>query len=289
MSILEEPGMDPAEEQALEQQLRSEAPVKEPEPVKAEVKEEPVVAEKEEEPQPVPTVPLQALNEARHANRQLKSELAQVKEQLQSLSQLREELEQFRNRTKSQVDQDTFTKDPLGTLRQDIQSLKQTQEEAVRKQSLEAEERQRMQVLEQTVASRVQEFSKTTPDYTEALQHLLQSRAQELQMLGVPQEQIDVAISTESTQLAMNALNSGMNPAEVVYQLAKMRGYTPKQAQAMKKEAEKIVSIEKGQKAASTLATAPGGTDEVSLGDIEKMSDEEFDKYWDEKVAGKRR
>lgn len=281
MSILEEPGHDPQEEAQIEQQMRAPEPVVE----KVETPEPVVEKEVEKEPEPVPTVPLSALNEARHQNRELKQKYSDLERKVQQFEAMRQQVEEWRAAQQKLQQQSEFSKDPLGALQKDIQGIKQSQEEINR----QAAERERAAAeaaaLERAVAVRVQEFSKAQPDYQDALQFVLETRAKELQMFGVPQEEVDNQIAMESLQLARSALASGTNPAEVVYNLAKIRGYALKTAP----KADKVVTLQQGQKASQSLSTARGASEETSLlGKIEEMSDDEFDKFWDKEISGKK-
>lgn len=269
---LEEPG-DPVPDPTPE------APEATPEPVTAEAPPEPEV---EEDPTPVPTVPLAALNEERHKNREFKAQLAEERRQREELKAIVEDLRK-QAQAQRQPQEDQFKNDPLGAIRQDIQGLRQVQEQAQTAAQLERQQADQRQALERTVVNQVQEFSKTTPDYPDALKYMLETRANELRLLGVPQEQIEVAIEQESIQLAHGSVQRGENTAETVYNLAKLRGY-----KAPKAQKSNIETIEKGQKAAQTLDGTRGRADEISWGAIEKMSDKDFDKYWDEEVAPKR-
>src|SRR6185369_1767442 len=115
-----------------------------PDPAPAEpVSPEPaaaVVEEEVEEVKPVPTVPLSALNEARHQTRELKQQLAAQQEQLKGLMSLKEQLEELRK-----SGEPSFKEDPLGALHRDITDLKKQQHQATSAQAQEraqAEERE---------------------------------------------------------------------------------------------------------------------------------------------------
>jgi len=280
MSILDEPGSDPVEEQELETQMRAEP--EETEPVESEA----VVEEVEEtEPEPVPTVPLQALNEARHQNRELKQKYSELESKVREMEALKAQVDEWRKAQQNQQAQQEFSTDPLGVIQKDIQGLKKQQDEVQQRATQREQEAQQRQALERAVTSQVKEFSERTPDYPDALNYMMENRARELQIMGASPDDIAAQLEIESTQIAQAALRSGMNPAEVVYNLAQTRGYAPKKPEKVQ-EKDKIVTLERGQKAAASLPR--GSAEEMSFKDIERMSDEEFDKYWDKEVAGKK-
>ena len=77
--------------------------------------------------------------------------------------------------------------------------------------------------------------------------------------------QINQALSMEAMQLAQTAMNNNMSTAEMAYNIAKGRGYSPKAA------VNKLDTIQKGQAKSSSLSNA-GGTEERVL-DIEALAD----------------
>src|SRR5208337_1715706 len=76
------------------------------------------------------------------------------------------------------------------------------------------------------------EFVRATPDYGAASDFLRQSRDAELAALGMPPQQRLASIQAEAVQLAALALQANRNPAELVYSLARSRGYAPRAAAA---------------------------------------------------------
>ncbi len=181
--------------------------------------------EVEAEPAPVPTVPLAALNEERHKTRELKQKFSALEQEVQSLRGVREQMDEWRKSQQATQQKDQFQADPLGAIRQDLSELKKDQQQA-REYSQQREQEQTSRAnLERTVVAQVQEFSKATPDYQEALKYMLETRAKELQLLGAPQDQIEQLIEMESIQLAQGAVQRGENPAERVYNLAKLRAF----------------------------------------------------------------
>lgn len=69
-------------------------------------------------------------------------------------------------------------------------------------------------------------FAQTAPDYPQASDYYVQSRAKELLQFYPPQEAQRLMLQ-EARQIAREAWNRGMSSAEVVYGLAQARGYNP--------------------------------------------------------------
>jgi chromosome segregation ATPase len=215
MSIFEADEPTSEEPQAAEQPQQQEQAKAEPEAGKADA-----------------TVPLSALNESRAQQRQLQNEVNAMREQLQVVDTLKAELDAHR---KGQVDvaaEQEFNNDPLGSLQKSVKGL----EEKITNTSVEQQQREQQMAQEQemvqNIASQVNQFKQQQPDYDLALNHIMSQQAQELQMMGATEQQISEALAQSAQQIALNALNSGQNPGEMVYNLAKLRGYQAQEPEA---------------------------------------------------------
>lgn len=126
-------------------------------------------------------------------------------------------------------------------------------------------------------------FSQQNTDYAEASTHLYNARTSELKMLGYDDSSIQNTLGAEFGQLLQIAATNKRSPAEMVYELAKTRGYakkaptngaTPAQDKKVETEA-KIDAIAKAQSASKSLSGTGGGTAD-SLTDLKNMSQHEF-------------
>ena len=255
-------------------------------------------AEVSPEPTPEPTqevkqdsqVPLSALNESRAQLRQTQAELSQMREKMQSVDELRDQLQEFRSRDRQQTEEDRFNTDPLGALREQMSKLDQKIDHRETEQQERGQQEQQEQQMFHSIASQVNQFKETVPDYDDALQHVLQGRKAEFVAMGMPETEALNRVSAEAQNIATTALQNGQNPGQVVYALAKVRGYT-QQKNAQQENAQKIERVGKGQKAASSLSGSSGdaGDQGFSLGEIDHMSDEEFDRFWEAEMKPKNR
>ena len=245
------------------------------------VEAEPVEAESvEAEPVQEPigrdeTIPLSAFNDTRAQLRRSQDEVNNLKTQVSQLMYLREELE--RQRT-SQVEEQEFNSDPLGSIQKQVKSLQEQITTTHQSEQQAAQQQQQEQQFFQAIAAQVNEFRQTTPDYDDALNFVLNSRRDELLAMGVNENDANMRIGHEAQEISMNAFQSGQNPAKVVYQMAKLRGFNPPKA------TKNLENIKKGQQASSSLSGASGSADnsDVSLAGMDQWSDEEFDKFWDD-------
>jgi len=254
----------------------------------------------EEKPESAPEekqVNLGALHEERTLRRETQEELKQVREQVEGLQSLREELTAFRNEKKVETDQASYDDDPIGHLREQQEQMQTQMTERDEQSQQQQAQLQEVQQLQNTINVQVNEFVKDNPDYEHALNYVSQRRAQDLSALGItdPVQQQQI-INTEAWNIAQTALQNNKNPAEVVYTMANSWGYkaagqaeNKTAAGAEKTELQKQVeTIQKGQAESQTLSDAGGTPDsaELSLADIETMSDVDFDKLWDKMENG---
>ena len=143
------------------------------------------------------------------------------------------------------------------------------------------------------------EFSKATPDYQEAFQYVRQMRDQELEAMGYADPgQRQQIIQNDALQIAAQALQQNKNAAEVVYKIAKSRGFAggkpPPSAPipaSQQPDAQKIAKIARGQEAGQSLGQVNGSSPaELSIEGVLKMSDKDFAKWATEdnfrKLAG---
>ena len=289
-------GFTPEETQAFEamrEETSGKTPVIEteaaPEPKPEPVAEQAKVETEAEKPEKQNFVPQQALHEERKTRQELQREFEQYK------SQTEERLRQIAERINPPQQPPSVDEDPIGALKATQAELQQFREFAQQQQQ-ESQARQQIQTIATRAAALEREFVTKTPDYNEASAHLIQSRDAELQMLGMADPmQRQQTIQMETMALANMAIQNNQNPAELVYTLARQRGFTPKQAeaaaQAVNPEAEKLNRIAEGQQAGQSLGSATGSPPpaEVSAKVLANMSDEEFDKFLSALPASKQR
>lgn len=238
-----------------------------------EIKEELKEATKEVED--TPKVPLAALHEERQRRKELQAQALEDRERIRKMEERFAQLVE-----KMQPQAPSYEEDPIEHVRSNQEKL--TQQLAEQKQSLDQQKQaQAIEAQKQEVISRYQQyatiFAKETPDFNEAYNHLLSVRAQELKALGCPDNQIGDILAQEEIGIALKSFDDEVNPAQRIYELAKLRGYR-KEA----KTQEKLDQVSKGQQANRSLSGVKGqGKDELSLEALADMSDAEFDQTWD--------
>jgi hypothetical protein len=155
------------------------------------------------------------------------------------LEAMEKELQALKNPPKAPVPTPEFQEDPKGYIDHRTQSVVERLEattkqieDAKRTAEMSVEQAQHVQFVNHLQQAEAM-FVAQTPDYHDALTHIRQVRARQLQVFdpNITQEQIRDTIIREEMGLAKQLAMQGRNPAQVAYEIAKAQGYTPKQAQ----------------------------------------------------------
>lgn len=203
-------------------------------------------------------------------------------------------------RTAPQVDPNapTLETDPVAY----IQTLEQRLEAFEQERQQDAQHRE----LDMALESDEQNFIAYTPDYPQASEYYVASRARELLQFHTPQDAQRI-MTEEVRAIAKQSWERGMPAAQGIYQLAGARGYRPGQPSpfaapaptvapapapvaaapaptapvAAPSAAAVVDSVIAGQQASRSLSTAPGGggAAELNAEALLKMNDEEFEAY----------
>lgn len=173
--------------------------------------------------------------------------------------------------------------DPLGNLealrRVAEQLASQRREEDNRTKQQTAQERQFNQIN-----TRMQEyesdFKEQNPDYDDAAKHFREKRMEELAEQGYEGDELTSALRTELVGLVARTLHAGKDPAEVVYKLARNRGFGGElRKEVVDTASKKLQTIERGQKAGRSLTTMGGKTGDggLSVDAVTKLDGAAFD------------
>jgi hypothetical protein len=131
------------------------------------------------------------------------------------------------------------------------------------------------------------QFRQQQPDYGNAFNYFLQTRAAELQQYGYTPEQIQKTINDEQLAIAAGSFQRGVSPAQTLYRVAQARGYQPQsQPQPMRNgngaggDAQ-VARINQGQRRSQTLSGTGGGAGptEMTADRLLKMTNDEFHEW----------
>jgi hypothetical protein len=280
----EQPAQDVSMEQVAELLAADEAAESGAEP--------PEAAEAPQEPQEPPQEPQEAadqrqggdlrvaLREERERRRAAEQEAAQIKANQRLLAAAMQQLQQqIAPQQQPQMPQvPDFDSDPAGNLKYQVETVKQTLAQLAQAQQQRAQWEQQQAAQAQAEAAVVNTeaaFVAKTPDYYEALDFMRGKLAQRFETLGVPKEHVQQAVANDLWQFGLRALQAGQNPAEKVFQLAKIEGYNgPAQANS-----QKLSTIAQGQAASrGARSSAPASNGEMTLEAAAKLSYKELAK-----------
>ena len=238
--------------------------------------------EEQQEEKREKTVPYGALHEERMLRKQAQEQLREYGDKLKTFETLQEELTAFREAQRRQQEQTEAEEDPLAYTAKQIAELRERQQQFQQNLEQTSQQTAEEQKFVQTVHTHVMDFMKHEPAYPQALEYFIDQRNREYEVLGYTDPiQRRQLVDEEAKNIARHSLQMGKNPAQAVWEMATMRGFHVEQKQT--DTDKKMETITKGQKAAKSISnagTAPEG--ELSLTDIETMSDEEFDNLWSE-------
>jgi hypothetical protein len=302
------PDPEAAQWAALEKELG------EPEGIEPEVKPEPPA----EPPQEPAATPLKAPTVEEHRNvqtalRQARERERQANERLNGVTQLIEQLRSGRTQEPPQPakKEPTVEEDPIGYFQNELakrdQVIQQLQQ-GTQKSVQQVQATQQENAFWGHVERSEQEMRKTATDYDDACRHLEAGRVAELKVIlpddspqaqayaaqhGLTPEQLRAhLLNQDRIAVAQQAIQLGVSPAQMYYNLAKQRGY----AAAPGKKGGAVVQIEaarKGLKASKSISGGDGGKPDNpfnvnDLIDLYADDPEAFDKEWDKMAkAGK--
>ena len=193
-------------------------------PAEAEPVAEPAPAT-EPPPGMVPTTALQA---EREATRALRDRVAQLEGMFQALAQ-----------NQKPAEPEAPAEDPRPDPSEDLDGFLAwvaRREEARTEQTKQIQAQQRQHDAETAITQQItmaeHQFAMQTPDYNQAIAHLLQERAKDLSESGLvePAQAHHIAFQ-EAVAVARGAVGRHVDPAATLYAMAKRRGYeTPSAA-----------------------------------------------------------
>ena len=258
---------EPAE---LPQDTPEPAPVPEPPPAPAPA---PAPAEPAPQPEQPKMVPYQALQEERRMRQQLARERAELEQRMET--RLAEIQKSLAPQPPAAPDPNA---DPVGYLTHQQQHVVQRVDQLAQ-QTQQAQQQAQLAAIERDLASRIvsaeNAFRSTAPDYDKALSHLHSLRVKELQVLGHDEATAQEQSVKELRQAAFFHAAHGRSPAEVMYGLAKVRGYGATQAPVVT-PAEQMQMAQRGTQAATSLGGGGGTAGKLDAKALLAMSDEEF-------------
>jgi len=230
-------------------------------------------------------VPLQALHEERAEKKQLREELRQFREWQAQLTQRLQQMPQ--GQQPQTPDPQTRPLDYINYVLGSVQNSTAELQQWRQQQELASQQRATVQQYADWARGQEAEFSKAQPEYRDAYRFAAESRDKELQALGYsdPGVRADI-VRMNTAEIIHNAATQGRNPAELVWEYARARGFAPRN-----RSADGQAKIAAGLQTAGGKLNRGGETGEgdLSARDLAGISDpDEFEKAW-KRVFGRKR
>lgn len=174
------------------------------------------------------------------------------------------------------------TIDPFGHLQHQVSSIStaiQTLQQSMAQQDQQNALTQQLNSFVGQVREMRDAFSRTVPDFNDAYAHVRNMRMNDLRDAGIAEHMLPAALLQDEMTVAQTAIQSGRNPAQVIYDMAKRHGYTPKAAAAATAAAPatKVAQLIAGQAAAKNLPRA-GADVAFSLETLKDASESDLNK-----------
>lgn len=231
------------------------------------------------------TVPHGALHAEREEHKKTRSaleqerqkhaaDMARVEERLRIIQQMQAP-PQDQQKPAEMPDPQT---DPIGALNFLLAERKAGQEQA-QQHAVQTRQQQERQAFVNDYVTAVADYKSKNPDLQDAYNFALAARKTELEYMGMNPQQVREALENEELALAVNGIQRGIHPGDMIMGYAKMRGWQPKaQPGGAAAEVERLAAGVKGGK---SLSQAGGGATpgQMTAEQLLKMSDEDFDAW----------
>jgi hypothetical protein len=225
-------------------------------------------------------VSLSALHEERGRRKATETEKRALETQLAELRGKFSIIERLQQ--PAQPEAPTVENDIFGV----VKNLSETQAQILQRQKADDAQRAadgERNNLVNTYRMDAAQFEAKTPDYRAAYNHLINSRAAELQAMGYEDPvALQQAVEDDELAIARMALSAKKSPAQIIYSLAQQRGYKKAGGgQDPGKGADKLDTINRGQQANKSLSSTGGnaGDGEVTGEMLLKMPMDEFETW----------
>lgn len=218
--------------------------------------------------------------EAERLAREKEIEFAKAQERLAMLQQAWEQEQAQRQQTQQPAPQSPDKDaDPLGYLEHQLQQEREARaqlEQQFKQQQGFSQQREQVTMLANTYKAAADQFKAQTPDFLEAYNDLYAKLDKEMELAGVadPNQRRQQLMNSE-LQFVATQLRMGKNPAQAVYEMARLRGYSPKAAEPA--PADNVELQQKRQQAMSPLSGAGGKPPtNTTLKDLVNLPMDEF-------------
>lgn len=225
-----------------------------------------------------------AMEAERREKAELKKQFAQTREENEKLKSLYERIIKSANEQSTKQDDNpivSYDENPIEHLRQRAELAEKKLQEIDQDKNQSREQLQQQQAMQKFIGAYQQqaaEFAKTNQDFQDAYKFAVEARLNEYETFGYTKEEAAAMANEDEMAIVAQCLRNGVNPAEKIYQFAKMRGYQGKQPvnKEIPNNLQKLETIERGLQASKTVNQGGSKPTELTLDAIAAMDDDEF-------------
>lgn len=238
--------------------------------------EQPEQQPEQQEPEQPRVVPLAALHEERTRRKELAAQLAAAEARQREL-EARVEARLAALAKANEPQPPSFEENPALALKHGLDTVTQTLQEQQEARRQELAQRQQVEYV-QRAAVTVQQYEAQVaaekPDYQKAVDYMRDLRAREFEVMGMDPDSARVQAAREMVEGALQNAARGINPAQLVYKMAELRGYKP--AGQQPSVTERFDTQARGTAAAKSLGGGGAVRGQLSAQQLLSLSDEEF-------------
>jgi len=226
------------------------------------------------------SVPIAALKDERAKRQVLENELNRLNERFDRVVEnLVARNKPSEEKKEEEPEIPAYETDPLGHFKGTIEKLNKKIEEltsGVDKRDKTLEAKSANDQLSTRWLTDVNVASQTThPDFLKAINHLGALEAEELREVGYTEQEIPLIIGNRAKNTVMKAYSQGKSPVEVIYSLAKKRGFKSVESKEESNRTPRNPREVRGLSGGSSQSK-PG---KITAETIAKMSEDDFDKF----------
>jgi hypothetical protein len=131
-------------------------------------------------------------------------------------------------------------------------------------------------------SQRAQEAAREVPEFADAYRYVTRQRFEELMAAGVPEGRARAQAQQDEFNLVAQTLQNRQDPAQVIFNIARARGFAPKPAGTETPAPQRLDNVARGQQANKSLSSVGQGTTGKASLDAKRlgeMSDDEFESF----------
>lgn len=212
---------------------------------------------------------LQQIEQANQRYQYLEHQIAQMRQQRQQEEQGKDQPPDYED-------------DPQGYIQWHLRKQREynqhIEQNLTQRQQQEQQQATLAQIQEQAAASQ-RAFSQEHPDFNNALEHTRQMNRRVLSRYGYQGAQLEQAIAQSELATIASALQNGVDPATMIYQIAQDMGYAQNDQQGKQGQEGEDDDIEAQQAREAAKSMGGGGGGDESIADVD---DDEFSEVFQE-------